>query len=44
MTMASLWLVDFNLKSCSVNVMGTLVRSMCGSRTGGWSLPGVMSD
>jgi hypothetical protein len=21
-----------------------LVRTMCGSRTGGWSLPGVMSD
>jgi hypothetical protein len=20
------------------------VRTMCGSRTGGWSLPGVMSD
>jgi hypothetical protein len=22
----------------------TLVRTMCGSRTGGWSLPCVMSD
>jgi hypothetical protein len=22
----------------------TTVRTMCGSRTGGWSLPGVMSD
>jgi hypothetical protein len=21
-----------------------LLRTMCGSRTGGWSLPGVMSD
>jgi hypothetical protein len=21
-----------------------MVRTMCGSRTGGWSLPGVMSD
>jgi hypothetical protein len=21
-----------------------VVRTMCGSRTGGWSLPGVMSD
>jgi hypothetical protein len=21
-----------------------LVRTMCGSRTSGWSLPGVMSD
>jgi hypothetical protein len=24
--------------------MGHYVRTMCGSRTGGWSLPGVMSD
>jgi hypothetical protein len=22
----------------------SLLRTMCGSRTGGWSLPGVMSD
>jgi hypothetical protein len=22
----------------------TIMRTMCGSRTGGWSLPGVMSD
>jgi hypothetical protein len=42
--MASLWSVDFSLKSCSVNVMGTLVRTMCGSRTGGWSLHSVMND
>jgi hypothetical protein len=23
---------------------GTVVRTMCGSRTGGWSLPCVMTD
>jgi hypothetical protein len=27
MTMASLWFVDFNLKSSSVNVIGTLAHS-----------------
>jgi hypothetical protein len=29
-----------------VGIFWTLVqvRTMCGSRTGGWSLPGVMSD
>jgi hypothetical protein len=27
MTMASLWSVDFNLKSCSVNDIGTLAHS-----------------
>jgi hypothetical protein len=26
------------------NKHGEEVRTMCGSRTGGWSLPGVMSD
>jgi hypothetical protein len=25
-------------------MLGHLVRTMCGSRTGGWSLPCVMSD
>jgi hypothetical protein len=24
--------------------LGALVRTMCGSRTGGWSLPCVMSN
>jgi hypothetical protein len=24
--------------------VGSCVRTMCGSRTGGWSLPCVMSD
>jgi hypothetical protein len=25
-------------------VQGRMLMTMCGSRTGGWSLPGVMSD
>jgi hypothetical protein len=34
--------MNFNLmKSHDCHV---LMRTMCGSRTGGWSLPGVMSD
>jgi hypothetical protein len=31
-------------KFFSRNPTYTLVRTMCGSRTGGWSLPCVMSD
>jgi hypothetical protein len=26
------------------SILYEFVRTMCGSRTGGWSLPGVMSD
>jgi hypothetical protein len=29
---------------CSQASQSSIVRTMCGSRTGGWSLPGVMSD
>jgi hypothetical protein len=35
-------LVDFSPNP--VNVMCNNLRTMCGSRTSGWSLPGVMSD
>jgi hypothetical protein len=40
-TMASLWFVDFNLKSCSVKVIGTLAHS---SRATGPSLMTVFTD
>jgi hypothetical protein len=40
--------VFFSLLLLYVGVVNALVkwrlRTMCGSRTGGWSLPGVMSD
>jgi hypothetical protein len=33
-------------KSCVLSMYSLRgrLRTMCGSRTGGWSLPGVMSD
>jgi hypothetical protein len=34
--------VKFNFKTFRADV--DMVRTMCGSRTGGWSLPCVMSD
>jgi hypothetical protein len=30
--------------SASYSVLANVVRAMCGSRTGGWSLPCVLSD
>jgi hypothetical protein len=41
MTMASLWFVDYNLKSCSVKVIGTLAHS---GRAAGPSLMNVFTD
>jgi hypothetical protein len=41
MTMASLWFVNFNLKSSSVNVMGTFAHS---GRAAGPSLMIVFTD
>jgi hypothetical protein len=41
MTIALLWFVDFNLKSSSVNVMGTLAHS---GRAAGPSLMMVFTD
>jgi hypothetical protein len=41
MTMASLWLVDFNLKSSSVKVIGTLAHS---GHAAGPSLMMVFTD
>jgi hypothetical protein len=36
----------FIYKSCVLSMHSSRgrLRTMCGSRTGGWSLPGVMSD
>jgi hypothetical protein len=44
----SFLLFSFSLKLLYVCVFNALIkgelRTMCGSRTSGWSLPGVMSD
>jgi hypothetical protein len=41
-----LFLFSLVTKSCVLSMHSSRgrLRTMCGSRTGGWSLPGVMSD
>jgi hypothetical protein len=35
---------DESSEKRKIKVQGRMLMTMCGSRTGGWSLPGVMSD
>jgi hypothetical protein len=46
LVVSSLFLFSLVTKSCVLSMHSSRgrLRTMCGSRTSGWSLPGVMSD